>query len=194
MLSLQERIEILERDLLAEPPRISAYHDLPFAILRYDPSSEFQARKQISLLATRVRNAGKTVHVISVAQILWETVKQFYGIELLAEGEKQFGFQRAQETVSTLLSDEDFGPLPDELEERMRELDPAQDVVFLVRIAALGPAIYRTAKLLDEMHGRTMVPIILSYPGTLDGESSLRFLDLPEREQTGAYNYRVRIY
>ena len=194
MLSLQERIEILEGDLLAEPPRISAYHDLPFAILRYDPSSEFQARKQISLFATRVRNAGKTVHVISVAQILWNTVKQFYGIKPLAEGEKQFGFQRAQETVSTLLSDKDFRPLPDELEERMRGLDPAQDVVFLVRIAALGPAIYRSAKLLDEMHGRTMVPIILFYPGTLDGESSLRFLDLPEREQTGAYNYRVRIY
>ena len=194
MLSLQERIELLERDLLAEPPRISAYHDLPFAILRYDPSSEFQARKQISLFATRVRNAGKTVHVISVAQILWKTIKQFYDIEQLAEGEKQFGFQRAQEDVSTLLSDKDFRPLPDELEERMRGLDPAQDVVFLVRIAALGPAIYRSAKLLDEMHGRTMVPIILFYPGTLNGESSLRFLDLPEREQTGAYNYRVRIY
>ena len=194
MLSLQERIKILEGDLLAEPPQISAYHDLPFAILRYDPTAEFQARKQISLFATRVRNAGKTVHVISVAQILWNTVKQFYGIKPLAEGEKQFGFQRAQETVSTLLSDKDFRPLPDELEERMGGLNPAQDVVFLVRIAALGPAIYRTAKLLDEMHGRTMVPIILFYPGTLDGESSLRFLDLPEREQTGAYNYRVRIY
>lgn len=194
MLSLQERIEILERDLLAEPPRISAYHDLPFAILRYAPTSEFQARKQISLLATRFCNAGKTVHVISVAHILWKAVKQLYGIETLAEGEKQFGFQRAQETVSTLLSDKDFMPLPDELEEQMRGLDPIQDVVFLVRIAALGPAIYRSAKLLDEMHGRTMVPIILFYPGTLDGESSLRFLDLPERAQTGAYNYRVRIY
>ena len=194
MLSLQERIEILERDLLAEPPRISAYHDLPFAILRYNPNSEFQARKQISLLATRLCNAGKTVHVISVAHILWKAVKQLYGIETLAEGEKQFGFQRAQETVSTLLSDKDFMPLPDELEEQMKGLDPAHDVVFLVRIAALGPAIYRSAKLLDEMHGRTMVPIILFYPGTLDGESSLRFLDLPERAQTGAYNYRVRIY
>jgi hypothetical protein len=67
-------------------------------------------------------------------------------------------------------------------------------LAFLVRVAALGPAIYRCAKLLDEMHGRTMVPIILFYPGKSDGESNLRFLDLPEREQTGAYNYRVKIY
>jgi len=141
-----------------------------------------------------VRNAGKTVHVVSIAKILWTKLKQLYGIEPLTEGEKQFGFQRAQETVSTLLSDKDFEPLPDELEKQMKELDPMQDVVFLVRVAALGPAIYRSAKLLDEMHGRTMIPIILFYPGTLDGESSLRFLDLPERYQTGAYNYRVRIY
>ena len=38
MSSLKERIELLENDLKAVPPRISVYHDLPFAILRYDPS------------------------------------------------------------------------------------------------------------------------------------------------------------
>jgi len=195
MSSLQERIEILESDLLAKPLRISAYHDLPFAILRYDPSSEFQARKQISLLATRVQNAGRNVHVISVARILWAAIEHTEGIDAIAEEERQLGFRRAQKTVSTLLSDDDFMPLPAALEKRMRGLDPERDVIFLVRIAALGPAIYRSAKLLDELHdSRTKIPIILFYPGTLDGESSLRFLDLPEREQTGAYNYRVRIY
>jgi Domain of unknown function (DUF1788) len=104
------------------------------------------------------------------------------------------GFARAQETVSTLLSDDAFMPLPDAIEQHMQGMEPTIDVVFLVRIAALGPAIYRSAKLLDAMHGRTLVPIILFYPGTLDGDSSLRFMDLSEREQTGAYNYRVKIY
>ena len=194
MSSLQERFETLEKDLLATPPRISAYHDLPFAILRYDPDTEFQARKQISLFATRVQNAGRKVHIISIARILWSTIRDTEGIDAIVEEEQQLGFRRAQETVSTLLSDDDFMPLSNELEGRMRELEPERDVVFLVRVAALGPAIYRSARLLDKMHGRTMVPIILFYPGILDGESSLRFLDLPEREQTGAYNYRVRIY
>ncbi len=194
MSSLQERIETLERDLLATPQRINAYHDLPFAILHYDPKAEFQARKQIALFATRLHNAGKQVHVVSIARILWDAIEGTEGIEAIAEEERQFGFGRAQETVSTLLSDEAFMPLPAVLEHRMKGLNPDQDVVFLVRLAALGPAIYRSAKLLDAMHGRTMVPIILFYPGTRDGESGLRFLNLPEREQTGAYNYRVRIY
>lgn len=194
MSSLQERIEILERDLLATPPRISAYHDLPFAILHYDPASEFEARKQIGLFTTRLQNSGRRVHLISVARMLWETIRETEGIEAMIEEEEQLGFNRVQETISILLSDDAFRPLPNEIERRMERLDPAVDVVFLVRIASFAPAIYRSAKLLDEMHGRTLVPIILFYPGTLEGESSLRFMGLPEREQTGAYNYRVKIY
>jgi len=37
MLSLEKRIALLENDLKAVPPRISVHHNLPFAILRYDP-------------------------------------------------------------------------------------------------------------------------------------------------------------
>lgn len=194
MSSLQERIDVLERDLLANPPRMSAYHDLPFAIWRYDPASEFEARKQMRLFATRLQNAGKRVHVISIARMLWQAILDTEGIEAIAEEEQQLGFARAQETVATLLSDHAFMPLPDAIERCMQGMVPTVDVVFLVRVAALGPAIYRSAKLLDAMHGRTLVPILLFYPGTLDGESSLRFMALPEREQTGAYNYRVKIY
>jgi len=194
MLSLCERIEILERDMLAIPIRISAYHDLPFAILRYDPTMEYEARKQISLLATRLQNAGKRVHPISIARIVWAAIRKTEGVEAIAEEEGQFGFARAQQTVSTLLSDDTFMPLANEIERLMKGMDPANDVVFLLRIASLAPSIYRSARLLDEMHGRTLVTLILFYPGTLDGENSLRFMGMSEREQLGAYNYRVKIY
>ena len=194
MSSLEQRISELERDLLASPPRISAYHDLPFAILRYDPADEFPARKHIQLLATRLQNEGRRVHPVSIARMLWKAIEDTEDIEGISEEEQQLGFSRSQQSVSTLLSDDYFLPLPGQLQNRMQALDPQRDIVFLVRVAALAPAIYRSAKLLDEMHGRTMVPIILFYPGTLDGENSLRFMDLSEREQTGAYNYRVKIY
>ena len=48
MSSLKERIELLENDLKAVPPRISVYHDLPFAILRYDPTEEWDLRRVAS--------------------------------------------------------------------------------------------------------------------------------------------------
>ena len=139
MSSLPERIEVLGKDLLANPLRISAYHDLPFAILYYDPASEFEVRKQTRLFATRLQNAGKRVHVISIAGILWTAIRDTEGIEAIAEEEKQFGFARTQETVATLVSDDAFMPLPDQIEQRMQGMEPTVDVVFLVRVAALGP-------------------------------------------------------
>ena len=63
MSSLKERIELLESDLKAVPPRISVYHDLPFAILRYDPDEEWELRREVKLLATRLEAAGKEVHI-----------------------------------------------------------------------------------------------------------------------------------
>lgn len=194
MSSLAERITGLEQDLLATPPRINAYHDLPFAIFRYDPAEEFAVRKHIRFFATRVQNAGRRVHLLSLARLLWAAIEQTEGVEALIEEEQQLGFRRAQDTVATLLSDEAFRPLPTVLSQQLQNLDPAVDVVLLVRAAALAPASYRCAKLLDEMHGRTLTPLILFYPGTLEGESALKFMALPHRDQTGAYNYRVKIY
>ncbi|MBI4519051.1 MAG: DUF1788 domain-containing protein [Deltaproteobacteria bacterium] len=199
MSSLRERIERLERDLLADPPRISAYHDLPFTIFRYDPSDEFPARKECLRLATRLQNARRRVHFISLGEILWKAIRETEGIAAIAKEERKLGFDRAQRTVSTLLSDKDFTELPVELVKRMEGFDPAVDCAFLVRAGALAPAIYRCAKLLDELHGRTMVPVVLFYPGTTDapegeGATSLRFMGMEERQGAGTYNYRVKIY
>jgi len=85
-------------------------------------------------------------------------------------------------------------PLPDILEERIKNLNPAKDIVFLVRAGALAPSIYRCSALLDQMHRRTMVPIILFYPGTAEARTDLRFMNLPDRGHQSAYNYRVKIY
>jgi len=45
--SLKERIELIEADLTAVPPQIAVYHDLPFAIMRYDPNEEWQLRREV---------------------------------------------------------------------------------------------------------------------------------------------------
>jgi hypothetical protein len=56
----------------------------------------------------------------------------------------------------------------------------------------MAPAIYPMSRLLDEMHGRTRVTTILFYPGTIEGTTGLRFMDLEDKEVQG--NYRVKIY
>lgn len=193
MLSLKDRIDLLERDLKATPLRISVYHDLPFAILRYDPGDEWETRRQAKLLATRLRDSGKNVHFISLADLLWEAIQRAEGIEAIVELERTMGFEVAQEQVTSYLSDRELWPtLPCLLVERMQSLDPQHDIVFLIRAPAMAPAIYQMSKLLDQLHGRTRVPTILYYPGTLEGATGLRFMSLEDREALG--NYRVKIY
>ncbi|MFP3869816.1 MAG: BREX protein BrxB domain-containing protein [Syntrophobacteria bacterium] len=192
---LEKELTTLEQDLTSTPLRISAYHDLPFAIFRYDPWDEFPFRKRIRLLAISLeQNHQKRVTLISLAEILWKVIHETEGLEAIIAEEEQLGFDRVQRTIYSLLSDTDFMPLPDVLEKRMENLDPATDIVFLVRAGALAPGIYRCSTLLDQMHGRTMVPIILFYPGTAEGKTDLRFMNLPERGNMSAYNYRVKIY
>src|SRR2546423_7797836 len=61
VLSLRERIDLLESDLRAVPPRISVYRDLPFAILRYEPDKEWDLRRELRLLEARLDEADKHV-------------------------------------------------------------------------------------------------------------------------------------
>lgn len=192
MLSLKERIDLLEKDLKATPPRVSVYGDLPFAILRYDPAEEWDVRREARLLATRLGASGREVKFISLADLLWQAVDETEGLDAVVQLERQRGFEAAQEQITTYLSDAEWRALPDLLAERMKTLDPQRHVVFLTRAAAMSPAIYHMSKLLDEMQGRTRVITILFYPGTLDGTTGLRFMELKDREALG--NYRVKIY
>lgn len=192
MSSLSDRIELLENDLKTDPPRISVYHDLPFAIFRYDPEEEWALRREARLLATRLGETGKNTQIIHMSDLLWKSVEETEGIEAVVELEKDRGFLAAQEQLTTYLSDRDWRPLAGLLTERLQSLDKSTDVVFLMRAAAMAPGIYHMSKLLDQMQGRTSLISILFYPGTIEGTTGLRFMALKDRDALG--NYRVKIY
>ncbi len=192
MSSLKSRIEWLERELPPNPPRFRIHDDLPFAILRYDPTEEWDLRREIRHLTTRLQNSGIEVATVSLADLLWEAIDRNEGLDTLIALEREQGFEAAEAQVHTYLSDQDFSPLPDLLATRLARLDPARSLCFLVRAAALAPSLYHVSKLLDEMQGRTRVPTVLCYPGQLVGANALRFMGLPDREPFP--NYRVKIY
>ena len=192
MSSLKDRIDLLENDLKAVPPRINVYHDLPFAILRYDPADEWELRREVRLLATRLEQTGKQVHVIPMSDFLWKAIDESEGLAELVELERNRGYLKAQEQVTTYLSDRDWRPLANLLTERLADLDPAKNIAFLTRVAVMAPGIYHMSMLLDQMQGKTRVTTVLFYPGSIEGTTGLRFMDLKERDALG--NYRVKIY
>jgi len=189
---LKERIEWLERELPPNPPRFKIYDALPFAILRYDPDQEWQLRREVRHLATRLKNAGIHVEAISLAELMWAAIESSEGIEAIENLERSLGFIAAQKQINTYLGDADFSPLVDTLSDRLNALDPSKSVAFLTRAAALAPNIYPISQLLEEMQGRTRTPAILFYPGILEGANRLRFMGMPDRDSLG--NYRVKIY
>jgi hypothetical protein len=198
MSSLKDSIAPLESDLKAVPPRISAYHDLPFAIMRYDPTDEWKLRREIKLLATRLEAVGKDVHIILMSELLWSALEKVHkkdndeGLQALIHLEKERGYVEAQQQVTTYLSSRVWMPLWDLLAERLASIRQENSVVFLTRVAAMSPGIFHMSMLLDKMHGKTKVTTILFYPGSIEGTTGLRFMDLKDRDALG--NYRVKIY
>lgn len=198
MSSLKDSIAHLESDLKAIPPRINVYHDLPFAIMRYAPSDEWELRREVKLLATRLEKAGKEVHILSMSELLWASLERIHekdcdeGLGAIIALEQDRGFVEAQQQVTTYLSSNVWVPLWDFLAERLASIATENSVVFLTRVAAMAPGIIHVSMLLDKLHGKTKATTILFYPGSIEGTTGLRFMDLRDRDALG--NYRVKIY
>ncbi|WP_203077356.1 BREX protein BrxB domain-containing protein [Falsiroseomonas ponticola] len=191
MIELERRLrDSLEPILAMSDPRerISAYHDMPYAIFRYDPEFEFELRGAVARLRTRLENRGKRVTSISLAQCLHAAMAAARPLEDWFAVEREAGVDETVQTITNLL--EDYQPLVNLVAERMPEnADPKKDIVFIVRTGALFPA-YRTFSLLEQLKGRVAAPTVLFYPGDLDGAAGLRFMGVLDAE----HNYRPKIF
>ena len=187
---LKENLEPLLK--LPDPrPKISAYNNMPYAIFRYPPENEFDVRAEITLLQTRLEQAGKEITRISLAKCLTAALEaENITPEEVAEQEKSMGVATTIETIHNILSDSDYQPLDRLVLERMpQNPDPTRDIVFIIRAGALFP-FYRTSSLLEQMMGTIQVPAVLFYPGSLDGAAGLRFMGILDAE----HNYRPKIF
>ncbi len=187
MRRLKEDLEpILE---LPDPrPRLSAYHDMPYALFRYDPEDELELRRQVTLLETRLGQKGKRIRRISLAECLEEALRSQRPLTDWFAAEREQGVDTIVDTIHAVLAE--YAPLVDLVAARMPEdPDPFRDVVFILRTGALFP-VYRSFSLLEQLKGRVSVPAILFYPGTLDGAAGLRFMGVLDAE----HNYRPKIF
>jgi hypothetical protein len=175
-------------DLRDPRQRISAYHDMPYALFRYDPEEEFELRKQVTLLETRLTQKGKRIKRISLAECLDEAMRSQRSLEEWFSVEREQGVESIVQTVHSVLSE--YMPLVDLVAARMpEEPDPLRDIVFILRAGTLFP-VYRTFSLLEQLTGRVLVPTVLFYPGYLNGAAGLRFMG----ELDAEHNYRPKIF
>lgn len=191
MTDFEKRLRNDLEPLLSSPdPRekISAYHDMPYALFRYDPEQEFSLRREITMLTTRLTQKGKRVTRISLAQCLRAAITSERSLEDWYQAERGGTVEDTVQTITNIL--EERAPLVDLVAKQMPAgPDPHTDVVLINRTGALFP-VYRTFSLLEQLKGRVLVPTILFYPGDLDGASGLRFMGVLDAE----HNYRPKIF
>ena len=113
----------LTRDLepilsLPDPrTKLSAYHDMPYAIFRYDPEEEFELRREVGMLETRLTQDGKRVIRISLAECLDQAMRSQQPLEDWFKAEREMGTETVVETVHTVLSE--YAPLVELVAERL---------------------------------------------------------------------------
>jgi hypothetical protein len=191
MSDLIERLTKRLEPILAAPdprPAISSYHNMPYALFRYDPEEEFELCRQVTMLQTRLEQVGKRVVRISLAECLKDAMMLQQPLEEWFEAERKVGIEKMVETIHAVLAD--YQPLVELVAGRLpSDPDPERDVVFITRTGALFP-VYRTFSLLEQLAGRVVIPAVLFYPGTLDGAAGLRFMGVLDAE----HNYRPKIF
>lgn len=196
MLSLDDRLALLQADLLADPPAFIMARELPFAIFRYDPhtaeESEWLVRRKVQLLATQIQNQTQQPAVIlSLADLFWRSIGESEEIASLYALEREHSFSVAERQVHQYLSDPDFRPLCDLLREEEKRLPKNTRVLFLVHATVFAPSAYRISSLFEQLHRSFHTPAVLFYPGSWN--HTLNYMGMRSDDQTLG-SYRVKIY
>lgn len=197
-------VTALKKDLLRDDgPQISTVRNYNFAILPYPPEQEFSLRSAIHELSGELRDAGWTtgtlvLHSLLLARLRAEGSAVLDSIirrekSLAGAADSSRGLRMLKERIVNLLDKPDglAADVVGGIEKILAESDsPSRTVIFLGRLGGLYPFL-RTSALLKHIAGRTQnVPVVLLYPGTIEGETGLRFMGVlqPDRD------YRPRIY
>ena len=169
--------------------RISAYHNMPYAIFHYPPEEEIPLRAELALLRTRLEQIGKRITTISLADCLADALAaEGLTTQRIESAEKRTGTEKMIDTIHMVISRR--RPLDDLVAARIpAHAEVERDVVFIVRAGSLFP-FYRTSSLLEQLKGKLEVPAVLFYPGELDGVAGLKFMGVLEAE----HNYRPKIF
>lgn len=202
--SFASGLHALQQDLLrAEGPQISTVRNYNFAILPYPPEDEFPLRQSIAHVTNELRDAGWNTGTVRLHSLLLARLRA-EGPEVLASivrrekslqgaADRSRGLRMLKDRVVNLIDKPDgiAADVVREIEKILAEADGAgRTVIFLGRLGALYPFM-RTSALLKHIDGRTQnAPVVLLYPGTVDGDGGLRFMGVmpPDRD------YRPRIY
>jgi hypothetical protein len=203
--AVKEAIAALRQDLLDREggPRISTMRNYRFAIVQYRPEFEYAMRAQVRRLVSELEAKGWFVLSIDLQKLLLDRIRsqpdhwqeKVIAMETrMAERQLERGLNYLKSKLLPLVEG------PEGLAGDCRRLiqtfvdhhpDKADRTVVLIgRAGGLYP-FFRSSALLRHLDGQTgNVPVVLLYPGTKQGPTSLSFMGVLNPDS----DYRPRIY
>jgi hypothetical protein len=200
-----EAITALRRDLIdpEDGPRISTMRNYRFAIVQYSPEHEYAMRAEVQRLVSELEAKGWFVLSIDLQKLLLDRIRsqpdewaeKVIAMETrMAERQLDRGLNYLKSKLLPLVE----GPeglagdcrrlIQDFVQKHPDKAD--QTLVLIGRAGGLFP-FFRSSALLRHLDGQTVnVPVVLLYPGTKQGPTSLSFMGVLSPDS----DYRPRIY
>jgi hypothetical protein len=200
-----EAIDALRKDLVERDggPRISTMRNYRFAIVQYSPEHEYAMRAEVQRLVSELEAKGWFVLTIDLQKLLLDRIRsqpddwseKVIAMETrMAERQLDRGLNYLKSKLLPLVE----GPeglagdcrrlIQDFVQKHPDKAD--QTLVLIGRAGGLFP-FFRSSALLRHLDGQTgNVPVVLLYPGTKQGPTSLSFMGVLSPDS----DYRPRIY
>lgn len=162
----------------------------PYLVYVYPPQQEFRVRGELGELKLWIEARHVACFDVSLAELFWQAIDEAgFADQIIAEEERAPEDSGSLANVQTSISQILTGP-PSLADRVLQVLQgaPSRSVAFLYRAGALYPC-YRTSAILDDLRERVDIPVVLLYPGGLEGSYGLRFMD----RCAPAHGYRAKI-
>ena len=167
------------RQRLRQGRGLSDVGDDPVYYLVFQPKYILEAKKLLKEWKAKLSIDGWTTEVMSMSDTIHDLFRSYLDREdwLDSDENRSFdpeSFEQLKDAQKWVLESGDA--LKNKIETRLKELSGREKtVLFITDVEALHPYL-RVGVLEQQLLGKITVPMVILYPGTRDGQTSLRFL------------------
>ncbi len=167
------------RQRLRQGRGLSDTGDDPVYYLVFNPKYILEVKRLMKEWKAKLKNEGWTAETMSMADTVHELFRNYADRQdwLECDENKQFDPESLEVLKSAQKSVlESENALKNLIHDRLQELTGRKDtVLFITDVEALHPYL-RVGVLEQQLLGQITVPMVILYPGTREGVTSLRFL------------------
>ncbi|QVL35509.1 BREX protein BrxB domain-containing protein [Aminirod propionatiphilus] len=159
-------------DKIRDPGALDPAKSDPVFYFVYPPELMLDLKKRLPRWVSRIREAGFEVRRVSIADVMWKLVDHSGRWDEWLKLEGDADIEMLKDALSDVLRQNNalLNSIAGAVESASGKV-----VVLITEIELLHP-FTRTKIIGDYLHDKAQVPTVFLYPGTLSGQSSLKFL------------------